>query len=182
MKGLIHIYCGDGKGKTTAAAGLALRMAGAGKRVLFTQFFKDGSSSEIAVLSRIPGVDVRVVTEPFGFVWTMDEEELARAKKAYTGLLHEAEVLCRDACLPDGEPGGYGLLVLDEIISAVNCDVVPEKDVLDLIACRPEGLEIVLTGRDPSPALCGIADYMTEMRKLRHPYDEGTAGRRGIEY
>ena len=173
MRGLVHIYCGDGKGKTTAAAGLAVRAAGAGKKVLFVQFFKDGSSSEIGALRDGLGITVRVVTENFGFVWTMDDEELARAKKAYTELLLDAEKEAED---------GYGLLVLDEIISAVNCGIVPERELLDFIICRPEGLEIVLTGRDPSPALSDAADYITEMRKIRHPFDDGVMGRKGIEY
>lgn len=172
MRGLIHIYCGDGKGKTTAAAGLSVRAAGAGRKVLFVQFFKDGTSSEIEALRRL-GIDIRVVGENFGFVWNMDEEEAARARRAYTGLLTDAERQSRD---------GYGLLVLDEIISAVNCGMVPEQELLDFIACRPEGLELVLTGRDPSKALLEAADYVTEMKKIRHPFDEGIMGRKGIEY
>ena len=68
------------------------------------------------------------------------------------------------------------------VFSAAGCGIVPEKELLDFIACRPEGLEIVLTGRDPSAALCEVADYITEMRKVRHPYDEGLQGRKGIEY
>ncbi len=172
MRGLVHIYCGDGKGKTTAAAGLAVRAKGAGKKVLFVQFFKDGTSSEIASL-RALGIEVSVVTEHFGFVWTMDDEELIRARHAYLKLLLDAEKESAD---------GYGLLVLDEIISAVNCGIVPEQELLDFIACRPEGLEIVLTGRDPSRALSDVADYITEMRKIRHPYDDGVQGRKGIEY
>ena len=172
MRGLVHIYCGDGKGKTTAAAGLSVRAAGAGKKVLFVQFFKDGTSSELSPLKEL-GVEVRVVTENLGFIWNMDDEELARAKKAYTDLLLDAEKEAAD---------GYGLLVLDEVISAVNCGIVPERELLDFIICRPEGLEIVLTGRDPSPALSDAADYITEMRKIRHPYDDGVMGRKGIEY
>ena len=172
MRGLIHIYCGDGKGKTTAAAGLAVRAAGAGRKVLFVQFFKDGTSSEIEPLRRL-GIEVRVITENLGFIWNMDDEELARAKRAYTDLLLNAEKEAAD---------GYGLLVLDEIISAVNCGIVPERELLDFLVCRPENLEIVLTGRNPSPALSDAADYITEMRKIRHPYDEGVMGRKGIEY
>jgi len=172
MRGLIHIYCGDGKGKTTAAAGLALRAAGAGRKVLFVQFFKDGTSSEIEPLRRL-GACVRVVTENLGFLWNMNDEELAHAKEVYTALLRNAEKEAMDGC---------GLLVLDEVISAVNYGIVPERELLDFLICRPEGLEIVLTGRDPSPALCDAADYITEMRKIRHPYDNGVTGRKGIEY
>lgn len=172
MRGLVHIYCGDGKGKTTASVGLSVRVRGAGRKVLFVQFFKDGKSSEIEALREL-GVEVRVVTENLGFIWNMDDEELAHARKLYTDLLLNAEKEAAD---------GYGLLVLDEIISAVNCGIVPERELLDYIICRPEGLEIVLTGRAPSPALSDAADYITEMRKLRHPYDDGVMGRKGIEF
>lgn len=173
MRGLIHVYCGDGKGKTTAAVGLAARAAGAGKKVLFVQFFKDGSSSELGVLRAIEGVEVRVCETHYGFIWNMDAEEFARAKQDYTQLLRDAMEASKEGC---------GLLVLDEVISACNYGAVPERELLDFIVCRPEGLEIVLTGRDPSSALLDAADYITEMKKLRHPYDEGKEARRGIEF
>ncbi|MBE7003073.1 MAG: cob(I)yrinic acid a,c-diamide adenosyltransferase [Ruminococcaceae bacterium] len=173
MRGLIHIYCGDGKGKTTASVGLAVRAAGAGKKVLFVQFFKDGSSSELGVLRGVEGIEVRICEKHYGFIWTMDKEEFDCAARDYTQLL-------RDAL--EESKNGYGLLVLDEVISACNCDVVPQRELLDFIACRPEGLELVLTGRDPSSALVEVADYITEMKKLRHPYDQGMDARRGIEF
>ncbi|MBO4916061.1 MAG: cob(I)yrinic acid a,c-diamide adenosyltransferase [Oscillospiraceae bacterium] len=173
MRGLVHIYCGDGKGKTTASVGLAVRAAGAGRKVLFVQFFKDGSSSELKILREIENVEVRICETHYGFIWTMDDEELAAAKRDYTRLL-------RDAFRSAGE--GVGLLVLDEVISACVCDVVPERELLDFIACRPEGMELVLTGRDPSKSLLDVADYVTEMKKLRHPYDNGVDARKGIEF
>lgn len=173
MRGLIHIYCGDGKGKTTASVGLAVRAAGAGKRVLFVQFFKDGSSSELNILNALDAVEVRICQTHYGFIWTMDKEEFDRAARDYTQLL-------RDAL--EESKNGYGLLVLDEVVSACNCGAVPQQELLDFIACRPEGLEVVLTGRDPSSALTDVADYITEMKKLRHPYDKGMDARRGIEF
>lgn len=173
MRGLIHIYCGDGKGKTTAAAGLAVRAAGAGQKVLFVQFLKDGSSSELNILRSIENVEVLVCPTRYGFVWTMDEDEFSRAKADYTRLLADAEERAKD---------GFGLLVLDEAVSACNCGVIPERELLDFIVCRPEGLELVLTGRDPSAALMDAADYITEMKKLRHPYDKGLQARPGVEF
>lgn len=173
MRGLIHIYCGDGKGKTTASVGLAVRAAGAGKKVLFVQFLKDGSSSELNVLRGLENIDVRICETHYGFLWTLSEEEFARAAQDYTQLLRGALEASKD---------GYGLLVLDEVISSCNCGVVPERELLDFIACRPEGLEVVFTGRDPSKTLLDTADYITEMKKLRHPYDEGKEARRGIEF
>ena len=120
MRGLIHIYCGDGKGKTTASAGLAVRAAGAGSRVLFVQFFKDGSSNELNILRRLEGVEVRVCQTHYGFIWTMDKEEFDRAARDYTQLLHDAF---------EESKNGYGLLVLDEVISACNCGAVPEREL-----------------------------------------------------
>ena len=173
MKGLVHLYCGDGKGKTTAAAGLALRASGAGRRVIFTQFFKDGSSSEIAALSRLPGVEVRFCAAKHGFFRDMDEDGRRRAAEDYSKLLRDA---AREAF------DGADLLVLDEAVSACNHGMISEEEVLRLLRERPEGLEVVLTGRDPSPALLEAADYVTEMKKLRHPYDRGILARRGVEF
>jgi len=173
MRGLIHLYCGDGKGKTTASVGLAVRAAGAGRRVLFVQFFKDGSSSELDVLRGIKNIEVRVCPTHYGFVWNMDEATFARAREGYTRLLRGALDAAKDGC---------GLLVLDEAVSACNCGAIPEREILDFIACRPEGLELVLTGRNPSEALMEAADYITEMQKVRHPYDKGVKARLGVEF
>ena len=90
MQGLIHIYCGDGKGKTTAALGLSLRAAGSGKRVVLLQFFKDGKSSEFTALAHVPGIEVICQTRTFGFSWTLSEAEKVEAKDYYSGLLEEA--------------------------------------------------------------------------------------------
>ena len=172
MAGLVHLYCGDGKGKSTAAVGLAVRAAGAGKRVLFVQFFKDGSSSEIAMLQRLPGVEVLVCPRHFGRFRNMSEEQRAEAKEAYGALFAEA---CRKAAEAD-------LLVLDEAVSACGHGVVPEEALLDFLRRRPEELEVVLTGRQPSEGLYAAADYITKMEKLRHPFDVGVPARKGIEF
>ena len=90
MKGLVHLYCGDGKGKTTASVGLAVRAAGAGKKVLFVQFFKNGSSSELRSLRKLEGIEILLCEKPYGFIWNMTPEELAAAKADFTDLLREA--------------------------------------------------------------------------------------------
>ena len=172
MAGLIHIYCGDGKGKTTAALGLALRAAGSGKRVLLLQFFKDGKSSEFASLVHVPGIEVVPQTRTFGFSWTLSGEEKAEARAYYSGLLEDA--FQRGA--------GYDLLVLDEAMSACTTGMIGEDRLLALLAGKPEGLEVVLIGRNPSQALTDAADYVTEMKKIKHPYARGVAARKGIEY
>ena len=172
MSGLIHIYCGGGKGKTTAAMGLALRAAGSGQRVLLLQFLKDGSSSEFVSLSHVPGVEVVPQAKTFGFTWTLSEEEKAQARDYYTGLLEDAFA----------RGGEFGLLVLDEALGACAAGLLEEGRLLALRAGRPEGLEVVLTGRGPSQALLAAADYVTEMRAVKHPYERGVPARLGIEY
>ena len=162
---MVHIYCGDGKGKTTAAMGLALRMAGAGKQVLIGQFFKNGSSGEIKILKTVPGVTaIHCQTVPGRYVHMTDTEK-DQARRDYTAYLLEL--------LERGKAAD--LLVLDEVISALNRGIVPMK------AWGGEK-EIVLTGRNPAQTLVDLADYVTEMRKEKHPFDQGVRARKGIEY
>lgn len=172
MPGLIHIYCGGGKGKTTAALGLALRAAGSGKEVLLLQFLKDGKSSEFAALSQVDNVQVIPQTRTFGFSWTLSDEEKAEAKAYYSSLLETAF----------SQAGAFGLLVLDEAVGACAAGMIDESRLLELMRQKPEELELVLTGRGPSQALLDAADYVTEMRKVKHPYERGIAARLGIEY
>ena len=108
MQGMIHLYCGDGKGKTTAAVGLSVRAAGAGKRVLFAQFLKDGSSSELNVLRALQNVEVACCTQNFGFFKAMDGQTKAAAQKAYSALLEDVMRKSAD---------GVDLLVLDEAVA-----------------------------------------------------------------
>ncbi len=173
QKGLIHLYCGDGKGKTTAAAGLSLRAAGAGKQVLFVQFFKTGSSSEIQPLKRLDTVWTMHSAIPHHRFSKMGEAERVQARDDYRRLLEEALAQAR---------GDVDLLVLDETVSACNRGILCEETLLAFLRTKPERLEVVLTGRNPSDALLSLADYVTEMRKIKHPYDRGVRARRGIEF
>lgn len=172
MAGLIHLYCGDGKGKTTAAVGLAVRASGAGKQVLFTQFFKDGSSSEVHGLALLPGIQVMHAQTVKGFYRSMTPQQREIAREDYTSLFREVSVAARKV----------DVLILDEIVSACNRGVVPELLVTEFLRSKPQNLEVVLTGRQPSAALIELADYVTQMRKLRHPYDRGIPARSGIEF
>lgn len=172
MPGRIHIYCGDGKGKTTAATGLAVRAAGAGKQVVFTQFFKDGSSSEIKILSNVENIRLMHCKTVRGFWSRMDASQRKQASEDYTKLFADIMETAKEA----------DLLVLDEIISACNHGTVPESMVTGFLRTKPENLEVVLTGRNPSKALVLLADYVTEMRKVKHPFDQGVTARKGIEF
>lgn len=170
--GLIHLYSGDGKGKTTAAVGLAVRMSGAGKKVLFGQFFKTGGSSELRALALLPGVKVLSCDTIPGRYSRLSEEQRQQVTKDYRAYL---EQLLREA--PD-----YDLLVLDEAVSACNRGILEEAQLLDFLQTKPGDLEVVLTGREPSAALRDLADYHTEMKKHKHPYDRGVKARRGVEF
>lgn len=174
MKSCIHIYCGDGKGKTTAALGLAVRAAGCGKKVLITRFLKTDHSGEVKSLGRLPEIKVTPCERSFGFFSKMSEEQKAEAEVYYSGLL--------ETTLDQAAEGGFDLLVLDEIMAVCNFGLVKEERVLDFLTSRPEELEVVLTGRDPSERLIEAADYVSEIKKVKHPYDRGVMARRGIEF
>ncbi len=174
MKSCTHIYCGDGKGKTTAAIGLAVRARGSGKKVLITRFLKTDHSGEVKALSGLPDIIVTPCEKSFGFFSRMSQEQKKEAGIYYSQLL--------EATLNKAVRENFDLLVLDEIMAVCNFGLVEEKRVLEFLSARPEGLEVVLTGRDPSENLVETADYVSEIRKVKHPYDKGIQARRGIEY
>lgn len=169
---MIHLYHGNGKGKTTAACGLAVRAAGSGMRVLFAQFFKNGSSSEVGVLSSLPGVTVMIPEVWYGRYKKMSDEQVEETKQCYTTLMHDIEK----------SAGEYDLIVLDESVSAYNYGMFDRDSFLEMLKSRKETTEIVMTGRDPAPELREIADYVTEMKKEKHPFDNGITARKGIEF
>jgi len=169
QQGLIHLYTGDGKGKTTAALGLCLRAAGRGLRVLWTSFLKNGRSGEL----RNPPFSV-VLGKPVEQFWfTMTDGQKAEVRREHDARLQE--VFSRAAA------ENADLLVLDEAVGAIAVGALSEDLLVTLLAGRPKGLEVVLTGRGPSERLLLLADYVTEMRKVKHPYDRGQGARIGIE-
>lgn len=169
---MIHLYCGDGKGKTTAAVGLAVRAAGAGMRVLFAQFFKDGTSSEIASLHLLPNIETAHAALHYGRFKTMSEEQRSEIHESYSALL----------CDGIRRAGEYDVIVLDEAVSAYNYGMIDREALTGFLRDEGSRREIVLTGRNPAPELTDLADYVTEMRKEKHPFDCGIAARRGIEF
>lgn len=170
--GLAHAYWGDGKGKTTAAAGLAARVAGAGGRVMFAQFLKNGCSGELKALATL-GVDI--LAEPCGkFLRDMGEAERKQAEDAQRSVFLRAAELV--------QAGTYDLLVLDEAIDAADLGIIGREELLALIRERPATLELVITGHAAFPELIESVDYATEVRKVKHPYDRGVKARRGAEF
>lgn len=169
---MIHIYCGDGKGKTTAATGLAVRAAGCGKKVLFVQFFKNGVSSEINFLKKSDNITVLFEPKYYGRVTNMTDREKQECRAAYMKLFSES--------VQQAEENGADVIIFDEIVSAYNHWFV-EKDKLLSFLDRSK-MEIVMTGRNPAKELCERADYITEMKKIKHPFDHGIMARKGIEF
>ncbi|MDO5141920.1 MAG: cob(I)yrinic acid a,c-diamide adenosyltransferase [Eubacteriales bacterium] len=175
MKGTscVHLYHGNGKGKTTAAIGLAVRCAGRGGKVVIAQFLKDGTSGECRALASRPDVTLLAANPVGKFSFQMDEAEKQRTAEAVRRTFDAA---VRFAVQEDAR-----LLVLDEVCAAIACGFLDEQAVTALLDSRPDTLEVVLTGRDPSDALCARADYITEMVAHRHPFEQGLAAREGIE-
>lgn len=167
--GLVHLYYGDGKGKTTAAMGLALRALGSGKRVVVLQFLKGGQSGEIPLLEQL-GAKLYRGKAGQKFVFQMND-----AEKAETRALQNANLAAAMA-----EPAD--LLVLDEAGSAWELDMVDKALLQQAVLQRPAGQECVLTAHAAPQWMLDTADYVTEMKCLRHPYQKGIAARKGIEY
>jgi cob(I)alamin adenosyltransferase len=170
--GKVHVYTGDGKGKTTAALGLALRAAGHGRKVLVVQFMKgDIEYGELRAAKNVPGITIVQFGRPeFVDKKAPAPEDIEGARKA---LAFAREAMAKKEC---------DVLILDEVNVAVDFGLVGAKEVLEVLRSRPGGIEVVLTGRDAPKEFIEHADLVTEMRKVKHPYDKGLKCREGIEY
>ena len=168
-KGLVHLYWGDGKGKTTAAMGLALRALAAGSRVVIVQFLKGAQSGEIELLSQL-GAKIYRGKPGHKFVFQMNEEEKEETRQQQQELLQAALQ----------EPAD--LLILDEAGSAWELDMVDKALLQKAVLARPAAQECVLTAHAAPQWMLDAADYVTEMKCCRHPYQKGIAARKGIEY
>ena len=174
-KGLVHIYYGDGKGKTTAALGLALRASGCGKNVVIVQFLKDWKCGELEPLALLKGITVMRGKARGGvFIHEMSDEEKLITKGIQDENLRKA--------LGMQSSGQCDMLILDEAIDAYNLGVLDAGLFIGLLENKPEPLELVITGHKPDAPLLERADYVTEMVKRKHPYDSGVAARQGIEF
>ena len=170
MEGYVHIYTGDGKGKTTAALGLALRAAGAGLRVYIAQFIKSMEYSEVYTLKCLKD---KITIRQYGrgcFIWGEPcDEDIAAARYALsdlTGILSS---------------GQYDVVIADEINVAFQCKLISEDDLLILMESRPKGVELVLTGRGAPSQIIEKADLVTEMKPVKHYFEKGIMARKGIE-
>ena len=167
---LLHIYCGDGKGKTTAATGLAVRAAGSNMRVLFARFLKNEFSGELKILE----IEVLHLEKSYGFFKTLSEKEQEEVREMYGRLW--------DTIQRKISTGDYDMLVIDEFMAAYRYGLIPNEEAVQFLKDRPDNLEVVLTGRDPSDELLELADYISEVKMVRHPFEKGIRARKGIEY
>ena len=172
--GLIHIYCGDGKGKTTAAMGLGMRAVGRDKKVLLTQFLKDNETGELNSIEKL-GTNFAVfkgipVKKFFKF---MSPEEQINLKNEHVNRFRE---VTKKAIAEE-----FDLLILDEIIASTNLGLISLGEVVEFLENKPKGLEVILTGRNPDEKLVKLADYVSEIKAVKHPYEKGINSRIGIE-
>ena len=170
--GLVEVYTGDGKGKTTAAVGLGLRAAGHGLRVVMIQFMKgDPEYGELKALAAIPGFTWRQWGLPTFVKWREPDPEDLRL--AGEGLAEAARILDEDE---------HDVVILDEILCAVDYGLFEVDRVLELIDRKPERVELVLTGRGAPPEVIARADLVSEVREIKHPFTRGIQARTGIEH
>ncbi|PIP35593.1 MAG: cob(I)yrinic acid a,c-diamide adenosyltransferase [Desulfobacterales bacterium CG07_land_8_20_14_0_80_52_14] len=170
MRGYVQVYTGNGKGKTTAALGLALRAVGAGLKVFIGQFIKLGEYSEIKALRRFSD---QIQVEQFGLGRFLkgrpSPENIAAARK---GLARIREVMAS---------GQYQLIILEEANVAAKLGLITVQDILDIIEAKPDDVELVITGRHASRRIIDAADLVTEMKSIKHYFDKGVEARLGIE-
>lgn len=170
QQGFVQIYTGNGKGKTTAAIGLAVRCAGAGGRVFFCQFMKKGDSSEWTALHRLQD---RITHRAFGSGgFIRDEPATEDLRLAHSGMDEAQQAL---------SSGDYDLIVLDELLGALAKGLLDIEEVFELLRQRSPHTELVLTGRNAPAELVEKADLVTEMREIKHYFQQGVAARTGIE-
>lgn len=169
-----HIYYGDGKGKTTAAIGLAVRAAGSKMKVLFVQFLKTEFSGERHILSHTENVTLTFCPLELKITFDMDDKEKAQAAKIFKGIF--------DNAVTTALTEKYDMVVLDEVFEAINAHMLSESEVYEFITNAPSSMEIVMTGHNPPQKFMDCADYITEFKKIKHPYDRGITGRIGIEF
>lgn len=173
-KGLVHIYTGEGRGKTSAGIMVALRAAQQGYKVLIIQFIKEIMTSERAAFEeRFP--EVEFITLGEGFYKILNDR---KPEAVHRATAQEAFKISREKIAS----GRYDVVVLDELVNAVEYGFVDNKDVLKMVRDKPKHVELILTGRKANPALVKIADYVSQIEKVKHPYDKGVLARKGIDF
>lgn len=170
--GLIQIYTGDGKGKTTAAIGQAIRALGNGLKVCFIQFFKKTPSGEIKILKKL---GIETILSGIGFFKILGNKNPPQKHKK---VFQKAFKIAKEKI----SSGKYDLIILDELCLALSYKLIGKKEVISLLGEKPKKLDLILTGRGAPLWLTKLADLVTQMKKIKHPFDKGVGARKGIEY
>jgi len=174
-KGYVQIYTGDGKGKTTAAVGLAVRAAGDGFKVIMVQFLKSGATGELNSAKQLdPNFVIKRFEKARGFFWTLNQEEKLELKKE----IDEAYEFCANTL----KEQSCDILILDEVMGALSNNLISNEQIQDLIALKPDNMELILTGRNAPQSIIDKADLVTEMKQVKHYFHKGVSSREGIEY
>lgn len=174
-KGYVQVYTGNGKGKTTAAVGLAVRAAGDGYNVFMVQFLKSGSTGELESVKKLtPNFKIFRFEKKRGFFWTLNDKEKAELKLE----IQEAYNFCVDVL----RNNKCDILIMDEIMGALSNELVSEEQLLKLIEFKPDNMELILTGRNVPEEIVNKADLVTEMKEIKHYFSKGVPAREGIEY
>jgi len=173
-KGYVQAYTGEGKGKTTAALGLTFRAAGRGKKVLFVQFLKGIKTGEQISMGENENIEHIKMAETVRFFNTLSDEEKAELKWRTQGEWKDLRKRIAEDFMD--------VLVLDEIMAAMHHGLLEEDDVIEFIKNRPLQLEVILTGRFASKKILDVSDLVTEMKNIKHYYNQGVVSRIGIEY
>ena len=173
--GLVHVYFGDGKGKTSAALGLGLRACGCGLRVCMLQFLKKSNcrTGELNVSGGLRNFKIMQLDQAHPMFSKKKINLPALKKKVYSGLRLAEGFMKNNSC---------DILILDEILNAVECSLIDEKEIIKLIRRKPKKIELVLTGRSASKRLLAHADYVSMVENIKHPFDKNIFARRGIEF
>ncbi len=171
--GLIHLYYGDGKGKTTTGMGLIVRAAGYGCKVLLYQFMKDNKTSERKILEHVDNITIVDGLDREKFSFQMTEEEKREHKKFYEDRFR----MVTEQAVAES----YDVLFLDEAVYTISAGLLEEDLVLDFLKRKPKRLEVILTGNTPSERMIAQADYVSQIKKIKHPFDQGKPARMGIE-
>ncbi len=178
---MVHICFGRGKGKTSAAAGMCIRALGNGVPVTIVQFLKDGNSGEMRYLEGDKNVKIFHTKDHFGFWKNMSDTQKEETERQSRELLQSVS---KNAGYTEKNDNGAqitGLIVLDEVLTAVGYGIFDSSEIISFIRELPEGVEIVLTGKEAPAELVEAADYITEMRMVKHPFEKGVKARCGVE-
>ncbi|HHL2032886.1 cob(I)yrinic acid a,c-diamide adenosyltransferase [Clostridium perfringens] len=173
-EGYVQVYTGNGKGKTTAAMGLAFRAVGDGMEVKVVQFLKSWKTGELESAKRFDNLEILRFEKVKGFTWELNEEQLAQLKSEVRVGFDFVKGLV--------ENRGCDILILDEVMASISGGFIGEDEIVELIEKKPKDMELILTGRNVPEKIMGKADLITEMREIKHYYKKGVPAREGIEF